>query len=158
MPELFKDMNESVDRYNRRAESEKWKKDHDEAMKCLELEEAIAFGLTIYNLMNRVDEICRLAVHKKKVPYNPDVEKNLTHAFREWFRGSKKLEKILGKFESLGYEVTGAEEFRAACREVGGILTEDEEFFAGDKLGELAVAAVKANASGATKELRRVTD
>jgi hypothetical protein len=158
MPKLFKNVSESVDRYHRSAEryEEKWQKDHGEAMQCLELEEQIAFGLTVYNLLNRVDEIWRLAVHKKKIQYKPDFDKAMTKAFRHWLVGSKKLAKIMARFKD--YEVTGSAEFRAACREVEGILTDDEKFFVDEKFTNLASAAIKSHRSGETAELGSVTD
>jgi hypothetical protein len=149
-----------VDRYNRRAASyeENWKGDHDDAMRCVELEEVIALGLTVYNLINRMDEIWRLAVHKKKVAYSPKVDKLITKALRDWLRGCKILAKIIKKVEGLGYEVTGAEEFRLACREAEGILTPDEAFFDGEKLQGLEAAALKSHRAGRTKTLRSLSD
>jgi hypothetical protein len=111
-----------------------------------------------YNLLNRVDEIWRLGVHKKKVEYNPEVDQSLTKCFRKWFDVSVSLAKGIERFSSRGYDVTGAAEFLSACREVEGILTPDGEFFTHRKFLALEAAAIKSNRSGQTAELRSMSD
>lgn len=160
MSELFEDVADSVDRYSRRVDTyaEKWKKDHDDAMMCLGLEEAIAFGLCIYNHINRLDEIWRLGVLSKKVPFRADVDLFITKAFRQWLTGSKKLAKIVKKLENLKYEVTGVVEFHSACREVEGVLTDDATFFGADKLPAMEASAIQSHRTGQTEEMESISD
>src|SRR5882724_11200822 len=98
---LFEEASESLNRYERRAEAyeEQWNKDHDKAMRCLAFEELLAFGLSIYQFINHIDEAWRRKVHQGLMEYDPAVKNAITSLFKSWLRCCKRVEKRLTALE-----------------------------------------------------------
>ena len=160
MPDFFQDAVESLERYKRWAESckERWKSDHDEAMQCLELEEVLVFGMAVYHHINRMDEVWRLSVHRKRTAFDPKVERLIMKLYRVWLRVYTVLGKMLRGFEDAGYDVAGAEEFRAMCREIRGILTPDEKFFTDEAFFQMEDSALRLHRAGKTIQIGSLSD
>ncbi|HKI35497.1 MAG TPA: hypothetical protein VKA46_26815 [Gemmataceae bacterium] len=160
--ETIQDAQESLQRYEKRSERysqqpEQWKQDHEAAMCCFDFEGLLAFGLSLYDYINRIDEAWRVKVYRNLVPHDPAVDKVIEELYRGWL---KPYDRVLARLSALEkhFDVAGAKEFRSACREVQGILTPDEEFFIHDRLARLRDEAVDANRRGEAEEMRSIGD
>ena len=69
---------------------------------------------------------------------------------RTWHKVSVLFLAAIERSEGQGYEVEGATKLRECRRSVRGMVTPDDEFFAGPAAGEMADAAVAANRAGET--------
>jgi len=159
-PEFFQEARESIDLYETRTETyaERWKKEHDEAMECINLEELIAFGITIFDLINRLDEIWRRKVHENRIPYNPDVDAAIETLYAKWMGPFDRVMAQVNKFRQAGYNVAGEQEFISAHREVKGILTSASDFFTDEKLADLKDNAIDEHLRGNLIEFQEMGD
>jgi hypothetical protein len=133
--------------------SEAWKPAHRSAMRCRDLEARLAFGVFTFGQIGRADEEWRREVYAGKLPFSEEVETTIGDAYRSWARVCDSYLQAIAKLEAEGYEVEHAEEFRRCAREVRGILTNDEDFFASDELATLRDEALEAHQNGITEEI-----
>lgn len=139
--------------YCEQAKGEPWKKAHDEAMRCYDFENLLGIGVSIFRSLMRVDLEYRTDLYSGKGSFSKVFERDLLGFFRWWLRPCDGVEAALRQFESLGYRVAHAEEFRKCCREAKGILTPDEKFFDRRGLEVLAREAEEARAQGTDSDL-----
>jgi hypothetical protein len=141
-----------------RGHSEAWKDDHDLATACFELEELVATGIDAVDAINRADEWLRSRVASGKAKYDAIQDARIDALYQQWMHGSDRVIALLDQFEKKGFEVRGAEQFRRSYREVQGILTPDEKFFAHHSLVKLRDEAVDAHRRGETVEIKELSD
>lgn len=144
----FASLDRHIQAYREETEQEQWKADHDVAMKCMSFESHLGLGVSLFESINRIDEAWRAKVHAKQVEYDPAVDEQIAFFYLWWFSPSDVLLDVLDYFESLGFQVEHADRFRAACREVHGLLSNDTEFFAGDRLAQLRDDAIESHRRG----------
>ncbi len=158
--DTVQDVRDGLKRYEERTQRyeeqpEQWKQDHDAAMRCFDFEGLLALGLSLFDFINRVDEAWRVKVYRGLVPYDATMDQVIEGLYRVWLRPCDRLHARLAELEKH-FDVKGASEFRAACREVQGILTRDDEFFTGDRLAELRDEAVEDHRAGSTEDMGSV--
>lgn len=119
-----------------------WKNDHQRAMYCMEFELLLEHGLSLLAQLNSIDEKIRLKFFRGEVEYDSQYDDILTGYYQQWLKPCDKLLAELKSLKNEGFSVERAEEFRSACREVQGILTDDDEFFTGDALKVLQDQAI----------------
>lgn|GEM_PF-4487033 len=122
---------------------EKWYQDHKLAMACMECESFLQAAIADFYAINQLDEMWRIQIAENVVEYSEEFEDILTDLYKLWLQSKEKLLEQVDLFLEAEFEIKLAEKFRSACREVEGILTEDEDFFGDEKLGELREQAVK---------------
>jgi hypothetical protein len=134
-----------------RDEVEGWKKDHDRALECYDLEDFLGTGVRVADGLVIMDEQYRARVFSGKEEFDPkyhemfmDTYRFLAETFRETIGTIERFEKQFG-------QVKNADEFRSRLSEMEGILTPDNVFF-GDGLIPLRDAAIDANLGGGTIE------
>ena len=148
---------EQLERYEKSSES--WKEDHEAAQRCLDFEGLLAYGVSLVRFIDAIDLAWRTKVLQKQLPHDAKMEEAIDCLYRGWLYPRERMTKRLESFEEQGFLVSGADEFRQACREVKGILTPDGEFFAGnDALLRKQDEAVEAHGRGETVELRELSD
>lgn len=131
-----------------RKDVEKWKEEHDLAMKCWEFEMLLQHGLSVYEAINIADETWRRHVLQKNAEYDPAVSKRITQLYKRWMRPCEHVMAELEVHERHFGVVEYADQFRRACREVKGLLTDDNEFFSGEKLTRARDEAIDAHRGG----------
>jgi hypothetical protein len=134
-------------------EMESWKIDHEEAMTCLDLEEAISLGIYAFKLVLKADQSHRRASFEGKMKFNEAWEKKTFELFRDWVKNTEAFVKTLELFEQKGFDVGRSNELRSLLSQAKDILTPDDDFFQGPKLDDLKKKAIKANRSGQTEDL-----
>ena len=119
----------AVKAYSASVSDESWKKDHQEAMACFDLEAMLNAGLNLFDTITWMDTAWRTAVLSGKIKHDQVVEEAITDLFKLWAVPCEHVEKRIRGFEKKGYKVEGADKFRRYRAEVEGILTSEEKFF-----------------------------
>lgn len=134
-----------------RTEAEAWKKDHDKAIECYNLEDFLATGVRIADGLASLDEKHRSRVFAGEVEFDQEMHDMLTAAYGGLRDAFESLLETVVRFENRFGCVKNADEFRSRLNEIRGILTPDNVFF-GDGLIPLRDAAIDANLGGGTIE------
>ena len=136
------------------ATAEQWKKDHEDAMQCYDVQDSVKFGLFILDVLHQLDEEIRLRCFKGNEPKDAYAKlcNEVEELYQRWFRTSEVHLEIVASLVSKGHTVEGAEELRKAFQTVGKMLTPDDEFFSAAPLVDLRDEAVDAHARGETTE------
>jgi hypothetical protein len=119
---------------------EAWKKDHDEAMECQDLEDMLGLGIALYHMIRRGDEAWSKKVQAGTVAFDADRAKTIHGAYEWWMIPCDTLLATVQKME-VAFQVEHAEEFRRCVRRVRHLLdigvNELIESFAQASRGEL---------------------
>jgi len=134
-------------------EAERWRVDHDAAMHCLDVENAISFGVYLFERISRADEFWQLQVFNGAALQSEEIDKGTAELYQLWAGNSDRYLTELDRLEKQGFEVVGADEFRRCCKEVRGIITDDVKFFSGDKFVELKDLAIDAHRHNETSPM-----
>jgi len=105
------------------AQAEAWKADHDRAMSCLDLEALLGFGLHIYRSIRKADDAWSEAVRRLSAPLRLEEAEQLSRWYTWWIKPCEALLSEIREFQSEGYEVKEAAEFREACLHVRSVLS-----------------------------------
>ncbi|HUY35984.1 MAG TPA: hypothetical protein VMV69_24815 [Pirellulales bacterium] len=136
-------------------EFEVWKEDHESAMLYFDFRDLLADGVNLFHSVTRLDENWRREVFKRPDLYDESYAPDVLGLYRRWDRIARQVEaSLLPWFQQEYGRVDHADEFLACAREVKGILTPDDEFFAGDALSKLEAAALDEHRKGLTVEHR----
>lgn len=111
--------------------AERWKADHRDAMACLGLEQTLALGIAIYDQLIALDLAIREAMLSREEASAVDLEvlDLLVGLIRRWLEPCQKFDRRVARFEALGFEVEGAEEFRKRWAEAKWNLKPADEAF-----------------------------
>lgn len=91
---------------------ESWKADHEQAMRCLELEVVLQMGCSLYEQLRTADESWRIRMARGEVEYDATVDAAFDKLFDIWLSpGALVLEEI-AELEAAAYEVEHADTFR----------------------------------------------
>jgi hypothetical protein len=129
-----------------------WKRDHDAALQCRDLEDTLAVGNWLFGALSRIDDGWHGEVFEGRIPYDPEEEAQIRSFYRGWLKPCEQMLTKIAEFEAQGFEVSGASEFRRNCSEVKGILTPDSQFFSSDALVELRDQAIDSHRAGLTTD------
>jgi len=104
--------------YREQAEqAESWKTDHEEAMHCRSIEDAIQLGLAVLDNIRR-----RNRAWAREVENGAKVSWESSEAIAQWYRWWKERSTVLlraiDSCEAHGYAVKEAKKFRAELRDV----------------------------------------
>ena len=97
-----------------REEVEQWQDAHAEAMACLELQDALTFGLWLHQQINSAEAQWYAEVDAGHVPFNEAEETAIAKMYSLWLHPSERLLQEMERFESSGFQVDRAPEFREA--------------------------------------------
>ena len=130
-----------------------WQADHISAMRCLNVEGLVRVGLSAFEFINWLDEELSLVLLRERADAATlgEMRDGINGLYQSWLVPCDRVEDAVRRCETDGYEVDGAEEFRAACREARGVLVPDAEFFSGGDLVSLRDEAVVAHRDGRTQ-------
>ncbi|MGC1719318.1 MAG: hypothetical protein WA746_10045 [Isosphaeraceae bacterium] len=105
---------------------EPWEEDHDRALACFAIEEAMSFGNLIFRWVSERDAIWHTRVLESKIEYNEAEREEWIEIYRNWLGASERLLLTIARLEGQGFEVRGADEFRRNCDEARGISADDD--------------------------------
>jgi hypothetical protein len=132
---------------------EDWQVKHDDAMRSYDLAHRAGYLVFAVGGIERLDESIRESVLVRNEPCDEEAENFVHRLYAEWFRDAKRCLLDGEELERDGYPVKGLCALRHNVREVGGILTPDEDFFAGKDLQDLRDAAIDSHRNGHTQPL-----
>lgn len=120
---------------------EDWKKNHEEAMQCFAFEETLKFGISLFDSIILLDEKLRdvMLAHGTSDRTLINTPKDL---LEWWLKPCRDVERALGAFESLGYSVEHAADFRKRHAEALWILAPASEALRHPKITEARDAAI----------------
>lgn len=115
---------EQVDAYSDSVSvcDESWKKAHEEAMACFDLEGYISQGIHLFEVILDTDTRWRNLVFYQKVADRTEVREAIRQMFLRWTGPCERVEECIQRFEALGYRVEGADTFRKRCNHAKAIL------------------------------------
>lgn len=124
---------------------------------CFELVDLMLQGLSLYESINSLDDDWHLLVHEKQMEYSETFSDRISRLYKDWFAMSGYVLEIYSQLETayrdLGFDSKPVGRLQSAYRETKGMLTDDAEFFKGEKLVDLRDAAVDSNRRGDTCEM-----
>jgi hypothetical protein len=104
------------------AYEESWKQDHDEAMRCRDLEDVIAVGVSTFHLLRRIEQAWRDRVFRGTEAFAPEDDAGYREGYRLWLQTT---ESLLAQASSLAERfgtVSGAEELQECVRQARDLL------------------------------------
>jgi hypothetical protein len=104
-------------------QAEAWKKDHDAAMACRDLEEVIAFGNYVFERIRAMDEEWSAEARAAGTMPSEGDAKAVANLYDKWRHCARIAMSQAAVFEKAGHMVKGADRLREFCREVDGILS-----------------------------------
>jgi hypothetical protein len=123
---------------------------HEDAMACRDLEDVLAFGSFLFDHLVKLDEAWRGEVFSRLRPFVADEAKTMRVQFEQWHQACTNLEPAVRQFETRGFDVTGATEFRRNCAEVAWMLAPAAEALGHEKLARLGDEAIAEHRRGET--------
>src|ERR1017187_5054576 len=136
------------------ATPEEWKKGHDDAITCFDVQDSIAFGLLILELINETDEQVRTAIYSGK--FSDELAAQLTarteNLSHKWLKASYAHLEAIATCQHKGYSIERADELQNAVGQIQKIITPDRDFFSSKRLVEMRDQAVGENVAGKTTE------
>jgi hypothetical protein len=117
-------------------ECDLWRQEYQAAQLYFDWRDLLHEGVELYHELCRLDENWRRDVYCGG-SYEEDFAQRVDELFRRLGRAMFTIEKDLVPLYEREHGTHGAEEFRKCCREIRGILTPDQQFFAGDALTAL---------------------
>ena len=77
------------------AYGESWKKDHEEAMQCRDLEDFLAVGVSVYQLIKNREQSWHNLVFEGQIEYDAEEEQELAALHEGWMETAKQASMIL---------------------------------------------------------------
>lgn len=111
-------LQEHLSLYQRQADDERWKGDHETAMKCRNLEEFVGIGLSLFKSMKERAHAVQDAIARGELQYSPEISEVFAERYKDWLQPCETVERAIRWFESRNYQVDKADEFRAAVKEI----------------------------------------
>lgn len=97
---------------------EGWKHLHKEAMECCNVDEMLKYGLSLLDLICRLDEELADDVLQRKAERDTAQEKKLRTLYAAWLKPTANLIERAESFRMKGYEIPLLMAFREACADV----------------------------------------
>lgn len=131
-----------------------WKTDHEQAMLYFDFCDLLDEGVRLFGSVCRLDENWRSDVANGRIEYDKDTRARILAHFRRWATIGKRIHEQLLPWvvAKYGNDVEHSAEFLNCYREIQGILTDDKDFFVGDKLHDLRDHAIDEFRKGETLE------
>ena len=103
-----------LDLYSRQAGEAAWKTARDIVQRCRDLEDLIAMGLSLFENLRRSAIDAQDRVARGEMTYDPALSRAFADAYETWLRPCGVVESAIRWFESRGYSVENAAQFREA--------------------------------------------
>ena len=100
-----------------RDEVEQWQDAHAEAMACLDLQDTLAFGLSVYHQIAGAESAWYASVDAGQIPFDETEETAFGHLYALWLLPCDRLLAKVQRFEEAGFHVEEATEFRSVAEQ-----------------------------------------
>ncbi len=104
------------------AEHEPWLRHHEEAMRCLDFEERLVWGMGLFRTLNEIE--ARIQAQLIQAPIDPVIAKlsDFDAYYLLWLDVSEGYLAMARKFAANGYEVPVLEEFSVMVEEARAMI------------------------------------
>jgi hypothetical protein len=99
------------------AGQEPWKRDHDGAMLCRDLEETIAWGINLFRGLNEMEEWLQSGGIEGRNGLHSLDQDEFERAYRLWVKASEAIVRFAEELAHQGLSINGLEKFRAINEE-----------------------------------------
>lgn len=127
------------------------------ALACFDLADLVVQGAAVLDSIHCLDHDWRFSVFEKRLVYSEAFERRIARLYQVWYETSTDVialyDCLSSDYQKQGFNLQAVERLRSACREVAGLLTDDEAFFTHPKLVALRDAAIDAHRNGQTIEV-----
>ncbi len=147
-----------VECFDELVKDESWKRDHEDANACWELEQVLQFGLTIYRLFMKTDEVISDAILSDRCESPRQARAAFDSLLAWWLRPCETVNRVIRSLEDKGYMVEGAAEFRKHFAEAKWMLTPADKAFAHDRVAAVRDNAIDEHRTGRTVPLEKLSD
>ena len=100
-----------------RDEVEQWQDAHAEAMACLDWQDTLAFGLSVYHQISGAESAWYASVDAGHIPFDEAEETAFAQLYALWLLPCDRLLVKVQRFEAAGFHVEGATEFRSVSEQ-----------------------------------------
>jgi hypothetical protein len=104
------------------ADREPWMRDHEEAMSCLDLEEKLVWGMTVFRTMNRIEAGLLERISEGHDGLTASKLADIDACYRLWLDVSEDYLAVAQRLLAREYEVNGLDEFRATVEEARAMV------------------------------------
>jgi hypothetical protein len=104
------------------AYEESWKEDHDVALRCRDVEEVLAVGIAVFELLRRVEQTWREAVFREVEDFNAEDDAAIRQCYHNWLLPTEAFLGRLPPFERRFGAIEGVAEIRDRVQEARGLL------------------------------------
>lgn len=141
-------------------QQEAWQAEHDRARFGRDAEEAVGLAIFLFGRLVQADERNQLRAFREEVTLEEAEQERvrIEGLFRQMLPAAETLLAAVQYAAGQGYPIEQADEFANVLRAVRGILTPDDEFFAGAAQERLREQALDALRQGDVVELREIDD
>jgi hypothetical protein len=116
-PTKFAPVRRQLDAYK-----ESWMKDHEAAMQCQHTEEILAIGITLFDLLQRIEHGWRERVFRGEEEYNDHDNAVLLGFYRDWLTSTDSTLGSLAELERDFGKIEGAAECQDRAERVRQLL------------------------------------
>lgn len=102
---------------------EAWRLDHDTAMECYDLEDKLAEGAFVFDVIERANQLVRRAIYGG-APSDPEVVEACRALYQHWLRTAQSNLPLLDWYTATFESVRGASEYRNRIDAARRILAE----------------------------------
>jgi hypothetical protein len=110
-------------------QAEPWQTEDTAAEHSFDLESLLAFGLSVFEFLHRLDRAWRAKVYAGALPYDAAFAQAIEALYRLWLQLSSRVLDKVQECERRGCAVGGAEELRQRWQETQAIV-EDRQWAA----------------------------
>jgi hypothetical protein len=105
-------LNNQLKRFEEDADS--FMRDHKRAMACLDLETLLAVGLTLFKVIELAEDRWSSKVRSGEIEFKKEDAESVKALYSWWRKPGDRILVSIKQFETEGYPVAGADEFREA--------------------------------------------
>ncbi len=106
--------------------AEAWMVEHDEAMSCRNVEEAIPIWLAILSNIHRRSSKWAREIENGKSPFSWDEAKAFDETYKSWLDVANRILREIENCEKKSYLVDSADRFREATKDVSLMCLDTE--------------------------------
>ena len=123
-------LSEQLDFFGKQAHAESWHKEHDAAMFCRDVEDAVAVAI---QLKERIDRMAECDPKLQKGTWTEEAALSYVPWYQKWYGHAGEILGALRKLKKLGYKVVGTDQFMKAYMAAGIFAVDFEELLAAIK-------------------------
>jgi len=104
------------------AEADSWEVDHDDAIRCFDMEELIAVGGLAFEFLSFVESAWQDHVSAGKIEYQEEDDRQIGRLYQKWVEITERNVAEVEKLTRNGFQVKGADQFFVDLEEARSLI------------------------------------